>query len=1298
MSRGDRPLLAFAAARRGVLGAWEALAAVERCAARRRARPRARAARAGRPGGRGADARRSGGGWRCWPPAALAAAGWLAGGAVLGVARRRRRAAGRRGRRPRAAAPLRARAAPRAPAPAARALADALGGGHSVRGALGRRRARRSRGAAGNELRAAGRALASASRTDVALEALRRRAADRRPGTRSSPPILLQRDAGGDLAGLLATWRRRSRRPSGSSATRAPRPPRRASPPASCSASRSAAAVARRAGQPRLRRGPARPPALGLARRDGRGAPGSLAIVAVSPSGAARRRDGATVLAAAAGGGRGARRSSTSRCGARPRRGGAAGSVRRAAARAASAAASARRAPRDLAVAARGGRHRRSAPADVMAVKAGAALAAGRRRPCAALPAAPGRLGLALLAARAAPSASSRPDVWLRRRTAGARRRWRRELADVLDLLRVAVAAGLLAGARARRGRPPAPRAARPPSCGERRPARARRPARQARSTRLERALSAAGVPALVAALHRADRHGAPLGPPRWPRRRATRARAARAARPRGGSARRAQDPARRRAAARPGGAAARGGGAAARAGPGAGATAQSSPAGGTAADSAGRPVHRRALQRRSCAGDLDGARSSPSPPRIAANAPIRVAQAESHSSLCGTNDDNGVAEWDDSGVHRTSRSRSGVAGLLPLRHPGSTDLQPSFGPHAALAFHGTFEHSLDAKNRLTVPAKFRAALAGGVFLVQGHGPLHRALSRGDLHGAHPGALRGLNPFSPQARELKRMLYGNATDAELDSAGPRDAAGAKLLEHAGISSREVVVIGAGECLELWDRSAWEDYDRDLSQRRLTSPRPLAILLDMPRTHVPVLAGELIEALDPQPGQVAVDCTLGAAGHARLVAGRLGPGGTLIGIDRDPLAEQAFAELAAEVPCRTRFVRADFAARPRAACATRATAADLVYLDLGMSSMQVDTRERGFSYAYDAPLDMRMDPEPAADRGRARQHLGPAPARPRAARVRRGALRRPDRRRDRPPPGARPLTTTFELVDAITAAIPAPARFARRPPGQAHVPGDPHRRQRRARRSSTPRCRSPGTCCAPAAAWPRSPSTRSRTGASSASSRAARAAASARPTCRSAAAVARPRPSWSSAAQSCPLPARSPTTRVRSRRACAPPASSGRSRRCRPRPPAPATPPVHAAGAASGAPPRPAGLRPAAARVPRGAARRASAAARPASSSASVRCPTIASSTACCAGACGSGSWACCWAGSSPCRSRMLKLNTGISRAVDDAWARSSARTRSSKPTSRGCPPATGSRDAALAEGMVAPPAGVDRSS
>src|SRR5438270_6375373 len=130
---------------------------------------------------------------------------------------------------------------------------------------------------------------------------------------------------------------------------------------------------------------------------------------------------------------------------------------------------------------------------------------------------------------------------------------------------------------------------------------------------------------------------------------------------------------------------------------------------------------------------------------------------------------------------------------------------------------------------------------------------------------------------------------------------------------------------------------------------------------MTQTHVPVLAGELVAVLDPQPGEIAVDCTVGGGGHARLIAERIGPAGTLIGIDRDPVAEERFAELQAEVPCETRFIRADFATALNQLREERAEP-DLLYMDLGMSSMQVDTWARGFSYSYEAPLDMRMDPD------------------------------------------------------------------------------------------------------------------------------------------------------------------------------------------------------------------------------------------------------------------------------------------------------------------------------------------------
>jgi len=197
---------------------------------------------------------------------------------------------------------------------------------------------------------------------------------------------------------------------------------------------------------------------------------------------------------------------------------------------------------------------------------------------------------------------------------------------------------------------------------------------------------------------------------------------------------------------------------------------------------------------------------------------------------------------------------------------------------------------------------------------------------------------------------------------------------------------------------------------------------------MTAIHVPVLAGELIEALDPRAGQTAIDCTVGGAGHARLVAERLGPGGTLIGIDRDPAAEEHFAELAAEVACDTRFLRMSFAEGLETLVDERVRA-DLVVLDLGMSSLQVDTRERGFSYAYDAPLDMRMDPDIATtafdlvngSESRQLETIFRDLGEERYARQIARAIVRARARAE--------ISSTIALVDIIASAVPAPARFA-----------------------------------------------------------------------------------------------------------------------------------------------------------------------------------------------------------------------------------------------------------------------------
>ena len=132
------------------------------------------------------------------------------------------------------------------------------------------------------------------------------------------------------------------------------------------------------------------------------------------------------------------------------------------------------------------------------------------------------------------------------------------------------------------------------------------------------------------------------------------------------------------------------------------------------------------------------------------------------------------------------------------------------------MAFHGTFEHTLDAKNRLTVPSKLRAAFSEGAFLVREADRCISVYPFRTYSALTEAALSGMNPLSAQAKQLKRYFHSNAQQVELDSAG-RVMLSPRHLEHAGIE-RDVVVTGAGDCLELWDRSTWEAYHRDLSAR------------------------------------------------------------------------------------------------------------------------------------------------------------------------------------------------------------------------------------------------------------------------------------------------------------------------------------------------------------------------------------------------------------------------------------------------------------------------------------------------
>jgi 16S rRNA (cytosine1402-N4)-methyltransferase len=192
-------------------------------------------------------------------------------------------------------------------------------------------------------------------------------------------------------------------------------------------------------------------------------------------------------------------------------------------------------------------------------------------------------------------------------------------------------------------------------------------------------------------------------------------------------------------------------------------------------------------------------------------------------------------------------------------------------------------------------------------------------------------------------------------------------------------------------------------------------------------HVPVLAAEVRELLAVQPGETVIDATFGAGGHASLLAADLDGRGKLIAIDRDPGARAYFDRFAKRTSAQTRFLRGDFAVVLEQ-LAQNGAEADAVLLDLGVSSMQIDRPERGFSYAVDAPLDMRMDP--SADVTAAgivneatERDLATIFKRYGEERYARQIARAIVRRRK-----SQRFERTSDLVETIKAAIPAPARF------------------------------------------------------------------------------------------------------------------------------------------------------------------------------------------------------------------------------------------------------------------------------
>ncbi len=193
-------------------------------------------------------------------------------------------------------------------------------------------------------------------------------------------------------------------------------------------------------------------------------------------------------------------------------------------------------------------------------------------------------------------------------------------------------------------------------------------------------------------------------------------------------------------------------------------------------------------------------------------------------------------------------------------------------------------------------------------------------------------------------------------------------------------------------------------------------------------HVPVLAAEVRESLAVQPGETVLDATFGAGGHSSLLVADLQGSGKLIAVDRDPSAQAYFDRFAKRASgVQTRLLRGDFAVvLPQ--LAANGVRVDAVLLDLGVSSMQLDLPDRGFSYSVDAPLDMRMDPSQQLD---AASIVNTWPERELMEIFRRYGEERYAKQIARAIVRRRkeePFERSGALVDVIKSAIPAPARF------------------------------------------------------------------------------------------------------------------------------------------------------------------------------------------------------------------------------------------------------------------------------
>ena len=337
--------------------------------------------------------------------------------------------------------------------------------------------------------------------------------------------------------------------------------------------------------------------------------------------------------------------------------------------------------------------------------------------------------------------------------------------------------------------------------------------------------------------------------------------------------------------------------------------------------------------------------------------------------------------------------------------------------------FYGTHEHTIDEKNRLTLPAKFRDGLGGGVVLVRGIDGTVDVYPRTSWE-ASAERISALDSLTREAREMKRFVFAGATVTEIDKQG-RVLVPPDLARHASLGQR----CRGRRCRrphrDLEPPAVGGPRQRDRRERRrccrtcsgqtrlITSPSSarrcgsFSTCSRGRRSSMP--------RLEP------------AAIRGRWSPTSKGPASSLRSTATRPCDRTSIGVKASARGVQTRFLRGDYAV-VLSQLAGNDVRADAVLLDLGLSSMQVDRPERGFSYATDAPLDMRMDP---SDERSAADVLATYDEHELATIFRRYGEERYARQIARGIARRRveePIERTGQLVDVVKASIPAPARF------------------------------------------------------------------------------------------------------------------------------------------------------------------------------------------------------------------------------------------------------------------------------